>query len=55
MNSVSALIDSDFALLSFKINRDIPTLIHYLPSNPDLIAYSDFQDSYTQTKLDSPG
>lgn len=48
MNSTLSQIDTDFYILVFKIINDRPFLLHYLPKAPDLVAYSEYEDSYNK-------
>lgn len=38
----------DFSLLVFKIVNDRASLLHYLDKAPDLIAFSEYSDSYNR-------
>ena len=48
MNSTFSQIDTDFSVLVFKIVNDRALLLHYLPRTPDLIAFSEYDDSYNK-------
>ncbi len=50
MNSTLSMIDTDFSLLVFKIINDRPFLVHYIPRSPDLVAFSEYKDSYNNTQ-----